>query len=349
MKAARWHGIEDIRIEAIANPLFPDEDWVQINVKACGICGSDIHEYENGPIALGKKNGQRQQLPPVTLGHEFSGIINEVGKNVSNLTKGMKVVIDAGIPCCECHYCKSNLNILCNDRGILGLTLDGGFAEYINVPSKNCYPVEEEIDFGLLALAEPVTVALHALNRSEFKKDDEVLIIGGGPIGLMILIALTKKGIQRVGLVEPIEVRRSLALELGAQYVIDPINEDQQQIVLENTSDLGADIVFECVGSERTFQSALSLTRKRGKFVVVGSSPENIPINFFDLLANEKEIIGTYGRLDEWQEAINLLIKEEVSFRKLISHNFELNQAQEVFHNIINDKASYIKVILENR
>lgn len=349
MKAARWHGIEDIRIEEIKNPLFPKEDWVQINVKACGICGSDIHEYENGPVALGKKNGKRQKLPPVALGHEFSGVINEVGKNVLNLTKGMKVVIDAGIPCGKCHYCKSNLNILCNDRGILGLTLDGGFAEYINVPAKNCYPVEDEVDFGLLALAEPVTVALHALNRSEVKKNDEVLIIGGGPIGLMILIALTKTGIHRVGLVEPIEARRLLALELGAQYVIDPINEDQQQIVLENTSDLGADIVFECVGSERTFQSALSLTRKRGKFVVVGSSPENITINFFDLLANEKEIIGTYGRLDEWQEAINLLIEEEPSFRKLISHNFELNQAHEVFHNIISDKASYIKVILTNR
>ena len=348
MKAARWHGLENIQINEIAKPPSPDEGWVQINVKACGICGSDIHEYENGPIALGKKNGPRQQLPPVTLGHEFSGVISEVGAGVSELTEGMKVVIDAGIPCGECHYCKNDLNILCNDRGILGLTLDGGFAEYVNVPAKNCYPVEEEVDFELLALAEPVTVALHAINRSEVEKDDKVLIIGGGPIGLMILIALTKKGIRNVGLVEPIKVRRSLALKLGAQYVIDPLNEDQQQIVLENTSGLGANIVFECVGSVRTFQTALSLTRKRGKFVVVGSSPDDIPINFFDLLANEKKIIGTYGRLHEWQEAINLLIKEEASFRQLISHNFKLEQASEVFHNIINDKSSYIKVLLAN-
>lgn len=349
MIGVRWHGPKDIRVERLPDPPPPEEGWVRLKITACGICGTDIHEYEHGPIAIPKTSGPRHLLPPLILGHEFSGVVEALGPGTEGISIGTTVVVDAGISCGHCYFCTNDMKNLCVDRGIQGLTLDGGFAEYINVPIRNCYPVNHKISPDILALAEPLTVAIHAVNRSRSVMEDDALVIGGGPIGLMITKVLLLRGVKNVvGIIEPVETRRNLAVQLGAHYAIDPKQQNFEEGILEKTSGVGASVVFECVGSPRTYQLALHLTRKRGRTVLVGSSPEPTPINFRDFLKSEKEIIGSVGRSDEWQDAIELLEREEAAWRLLISERMSLKDAPEAFKRLTQDRASYIKIVVGN-
>jgi threonine dehydrogenase-like Zn-dependent dehydrogenase len=238
--------------------------------------------------------------------------------------------------------------MLCTDRGILGRTLDGGFQGYVNVPVENCYPVLAKVPHEVLALAEPLTVAMHAVNRGRFRNGEVALVVGGGAIGLLTAMVLMRRGAGQVGVVEPVAARRKLAEELGVTFTIDPNEGRVIEEVFARASGIGADIVLECVGSAQTYQLSLNLARKQGRIVIVGGSPEPTPINFRDFLRSEKEIIGSFGRFDEWEESISLLGKEPWIWQRLIN-KLPLEEAPNAFQMLRTQpqgQAGYVKVII---
>jgi (R,R)-butanediol dehydrogenase / meso-butanediol dehydrogenase / diacetyl reductase len=340
MKAVRWHGRKDLRFEEVPSLPPPQKGWARVRVKACGICGSDLHEYENGPIATPNKTGPRHKLPPIIMGHEFSGIVEEFGPETTGPAPGTTVIVDASLTCGECYYCRIGRKILCVDRGVLGRTLDGGFAEYANVPAQNCYPASSAVFPEILALAEPLTVAIHGVNRGLFRKGEKGTVIGGGPIGLMVARVLFHRGAGDITLVEPVTSRRNLADRVGAHHTIDPNKGNVIDEVRQRTAGVGADVVFECVGSVKTYQLAIQLARKGGRIVILGATPEPTPINFREILISEKEIIGSLGRGDDWDEAVELLTCYPEIWQSLVSSKISLEETPGAFEKLLSQPHS---------
>ncbi len=349
MKAVRWHGRKDLRFEELPFPPAPEKGWARVKVKACGICGSDLHEFEYGPIATPNKSGPRHKLPPLIMGHEFCGIVEELGPGTKGPAPGTTVIVDASLPCGECYYCRNDRKILCVDRGVLGRTLDGGFADYANVLAQNCYPVFSKVPYEVLALAEPLTVAIHGVNRGQFHTGDRGVVIGGGPIGLMVARVLFHRGAGDITLVEPVASRRSLADGLGVHRTIDPDERDVMTEVRSRTAGVGADVVFECVGSVQTYQLAIQLARKGGRIVILGASPEPTPINFREILIGEKEIVGSLGRADDWDEAMDLLSRYPEIWQRFVSTKLDLAETPRAFEMLLAQPHSgpgHIKVMV---
>ncbi len=301
MKAARWYGPKDIRIDHVEEPVV-NAGSVKIKVKWCGICGSDLHEYVSGPIFIpvDKEHPLSKKKAPIILGHEFSGEVVEIGDDVTKVKIGDNVVVEPIVACGECHNCKEGNYHLCPSLGFHGLCgTGGGFAEYTTFPEEFVYKLPEGFSYEMGALVEPITVAMHSLRRGNFQTGQTAVVVGAGPIGLGTIECLKASGAKMVIAVELSSTRKEYAIRSGADVVLDPREVDVTAEILKLTDGIGADVAFEITGVQAGFNTAINAIKARGTVVITSIWEKEISFNLNNLVFSEKNIVGTiaYNKL----------------------------------------------------
>jgi (R,R)-butanediol dehydrogenase / meso-butanediol dehydrogenase / diacetyl reductase len=303
MKAARYHAREDVRVEDVAEPS-PKPGEVKLRNAFAGICGSDLHVYYE-PELVGYGRGPHPltgAVPPQILGHEFSGTVTELGEGVDRVRAGDRVAVYPTYSCGSCAACVSGRVNACRLVGFHGLTSDGGgMAEYTTVTADRVHVLPAEVDLRAGALVEPMAVAWHAVAQGRVEAGQTALISGAGPIGLGLWFALRARGVERVLLSEPSEVRRGVAGGLGA-LVVDP--DGLEAAVADLTGGRGVDVAFDAAGVAPGFTAALGSLAPGGRLVVVATHERGFEFNPAQLLAGETEVIGSLAYLPEDFDAV---------------------------------------------
>ena len=323
---ALWDGHRAVSLEQrdVSSPA-PYE--LRVQVGACGLCGTDLH-IADGEFPAAK--------PGVVLGHEFAGMVEEVGNGVTAFAVGDRVVIDPNIPCRMCRYCRDGRTHLCQSPEAIGVSLDGGLSEYTVVPAAQAYKVPDELPFEAAALTEPLACSLHALDRAELRTGQTVLVIGAGPIGLLCAELALTSGASRMLVSEPNPVRRERAAELGAEAV-EPAE----------VRSGAADVVLECVGRPQTLRAAVDAASPGGRIVWVGvAAPgDEVPINPYEVFRKELSILGTYTQLNAMERSLDMLAAGRVGWRSIITHRFPLERFDEAWS--VHREGSGLKVSLQ--
>jgi len=336
MQAAVLKGIKNLLIEEY--PLRSlKKDELLIEVASCGVCGTDKHIYE----------GKAPSNFPIILGHEYSGIIADKPTNDKKFSIGDKVVIDPNIHCGYCTYCRRGQVNFCLNLKALGVTLDGGFANYSIVPSIQAYIIPQNFNLHNAAFTEPISCCLRGIEQADIKPGETVVIVGGGAIGLIMVQLAKISGAANVILVEPVEFKRELGLKLGANSVLDP-NEVNFIDHYDEITKLVSDVIIECVGSKDTVELSFQLSRKGSRVIIFGLAPSdhNLTVNLQFLFLNEIKIMNSYLNPFLFSKAIDLLISGRLDVKSLISRQLPLEETNKVFNT--GDYSSIIKYQIIN-
>ncbi len=338
MKALRWYGARDLRFEDVPEPV-PGPGEVKVRIIYAGICGTDLREYAVGPY----------MLPPdtesITLGHEFSGVVVEIGQGVTAFKPGDRVTGLGYRYCGECECCKRMQYNICYNQGFTGLTVDGCMAEYLVTPDYSCFKVPDAVGDETAALVEPLSVAVHAVKRGNVQAGDSVAIIGDGTIGLCLLMASRATGASSVHLVSKHEKRAAKAMSMGATSVIS--NADNPVTALrERTGGIGADVSFESVGNNQAAQLAVDAIRHDGTTVIVGLFEKTGQFNFGEVPLGEKNIRGSSIYVREAEAVLAMLEDGRLRPEGLISSvvPFDAN-AGAAFEQLLKDKENNLKIL----
>lgn len=318
MKAAVFYGKHDIRLEEIPVPI-PKYGEVQLQVKACGICGTDVHIFNGDEGAAATPGG-------TVLGHEFSGVVTAVGEGVSDIRIGDRVCVDPNKLCGECYYCRKGIGHFCERMIGIGTTVNGGFSEYCCVPCSQVYHIGE-IPFEKAAMAEPVACCIHGIDMCNISCADTVLVIGGGMIGMLMLQLARLCGAARLILLETVREKHTLARTLGADLCIDPMNEDVRQ-VLEDNGIYRISTVIECVGSPKTMEQAISLAGKKSTVMLFGLTRpgDTIAIRPFDIFKKEVTVKASFINPYTQQRAIELIGSGKIDVSSMVYGTAPLDQ-----------------------
>lgn len=349
MKAAKWYGQKDIRVEEIAVPAAPGPDDVQVKVAWCGICGSDLHEYLAGPIFIPiEPHPLTGAKAPIVLGHEFSGEVVAVGERVQTVKVGDFVAPDACQHCGVCVNCREGLYNVCEKLAFTGLMADGAFAEYVNVPAELCYVLPKGFDLEAASLIEPLATGFKAVRLAESILGKTAVVFGAGTIGLGTIMCAKAAGASTVISVEMATARKELAKECGADIVLDPSECDIVAEIKKLTNGSGADVSFECIGHKDTAPLAVDVLRNHGKAIIVGIFEEPSSFNFFSLSGTDKVVIGTLAyTIDDFQGVANLLASGQLKAKPLITGRIQLKDIiDKGFDELVNNKATNIKIIV---
>jgi 2-desacetyl-2-hydroxyethyl bacteriochlorophyllide A dehydrogenase len=337
MKAAVFKGKESIVIEEGFEKPTIEPDEVLIKVKKVGICGTDVGSYETGG----------PYLPGIIIGHEFSGDIVEVGEKVKKIKVGMRVTVNPQIPCNECYYCLHNLENMCKIQNALyGVTTDGAMREYIGLKAERVHILPESISYDEGTIVEPLSVAVYAVEQSGFKVGQNAAVIGAGPIGLLVIQVLKAAGASKIYVLEPVESKQSIALKFGAEKVFPPKSWNK---IVRLTDKLGAEHVYDCVGSSQTFTTALQMVRKGCQVTLIGMHSSKFEINNIWLMTtNNISVRGIFGyNHDVFRTAINLLEQKKIQIEPLITSRIKLNQVPDMFKILGHPPHDHLKVIIE--
>ncbi|MBX3002290.1 MAG: alcohol dehydrogenase catalytic domain-containing protein [Caldilineaceae bacterium] len=333
MKAAVWHRRNDIRVEEVPEPGAPGPGEVIIRVGACGICGTDLEEYRDGPlfIPVDEPNPLTGRKAPLILGHEFAGEVVDVGRGVVDFKLGDRIAPDVLIYCGECYWCRRHQVNLCEKLAALGLMGDGGLAEYCRMSTAMCIALPNGLGYDHAALAEPLSVSVRAIRKGEIQPGARVAIFGGGTIGQLALQSARVAGAGEVFMVEPLASRRQLAMDFGASTAIDPTREDVVETLRRLTRGVGPDLVVEASGNANAVASAIAAARKGGRIVLVGLPVKPTSLNFFEVVAAEKEIVGSLSHVydEDYATAIRWLGDGRVVVDPLISVRLPLDRLLE--------------------
>lgn len=343
MKALVYKGPEKICLEEIEEPL-PNHDEAVIEVTAVGICGSDVEGY------LGS-TGRRNKL--LIMGHEFAGrVIRKTGN--SNLKLGQKVVVFPKLYCGECEHCKKGEQNLCENADLFGvLSKNGAMTERMAIKEKYLIPVNNDLDDIELSLTEPLAVAYHAalkIKLMEILKEDNILIIGSGTIGLFILQVLQALGYQKIYIMDMFDTRLNIAQKLGG-LPINPKNIDVKKYIEDSTDGKMINCSFEAVGKGATAASSLELLEQGGKAIWVGNAQKIIEINMQTIVTQEIQINGSYlYTLEDFIESTNLISKGLVNCKAVISKVISLDEGAAYFNKLShNSEGKLLKVVIDPR
>ena len=314
-----------------------------IRVKACGICGSDVHGYDGS-------SGRR--IPPLIMGHEAAGVIEGMGAKVEGFSLGDRVTFDSTVYCGECEYCLEGKVNLCDRRMVLGVSCGeyrrhGAFAEYVAVPSRILYKLPPSLPFEHAAMIEAVSVAVHAVGRVKFQPGDASVVVGAGMIGLLLVQAARAAGCDRVIAVDLDKDRLKLAKELGATQSINPLESDTIETILGATAGQGARVSFEVVGSTPTVETAIQATRKGGAVVLVGNLALQVEFPLQSVVTREITLFGSCASAGEYPKCIELMDKGAIKVSPLISAQATLEEGAEWFDRLYAKEAGLMKVILQ--
>ena len=319
MKAAVYHGPQDLRVEEVPVRELKDNE-VMIQVKYCGVCGTDIHIF-NGD------GGSFEVNPPLIPGHEFSGVVAKVGSAVTTVKEGDRVSGDPNDMCGECYFCKNAMQHFCTNNVGVGTTVDGGFAEYVIMREKQVYKFSDSLSFKEAAMAEPISCCLHGIDLCGCT----VLVMGGGPIGMIMMQLAKNAGAARVIMSEPVEEKREQALKLGATKVINPIEEDVQAVLDAYCENV--DVVIECVGNIHTQADAVKFAGKGATVMYFGlaSPEESYPLKPDDVFKKELTITSSFINPYTFERAIRVLESGMIELESLITNVVPLDDIVDVF------------------
>lgn len=344
MKAGVLHGTGDIRYEDFENPKCGDNDVI-VEVKACGICGSDSHRI---------LHNWKYKVPAIP-GHEFSGVIHEVGKNVTNFKSGDRVIAIPFIPCNECEYCRSGNYSMCDNHGMIGAKAYGGYAELAVVPATNLIKIDDDIDFESAAMIEPSAVALHGVLAINSNIGDTIAIFGTGTIGQLVIQWLKIAGVGKILAVDISERKLEGAKAVGADCCINARSVDAIEKIMELTNGRGVDIAIECAGSKITQEQCLLVTKKKGKIEYLGIAYSDIHLqekSFENIFRRELTLMGSWNSYSapfpgqEWYKSIEYVKNGKLDLKSMISHRYKLSEVKEAFDMINSRKEEYNKIML---
>jgi len=308
VRAAVFHGPRDVRIENVPDPVGPAPDEVVLEVIRAAICGTDASEWDHGPILC---------RPGVVLGHEFVGRIVEIGRDVTDLQVGDRVVSGAGISCGHCRWCLGHRTNLCAEYRTLGLQVDGGLAEYVTSPEAICRTVPAACGDDAAAMTQPLAVALHALSRVSQSPDDVVAVIGTGGIGSFIVAGAASRrgGDGRILAVDIDDERLATATALGATETANADGQDLAELLLELSAGVGFDIVIEASGAPHAPAAAIGGARRGGRVLLVGLHGSPVPIQITPMILREVDIFTTVAHVcdTDLPAALDLLATSDVA------------------------------------
>lgn len=319
------------------------DDEVVVRIRACGICGSDIHGWDGS-------SGRRR--PPLIMGHEAAGEILSVGPRVEHWKPGDRVTFDSTIWCGQCDYCRAGQVNLCENRRVVGVApaeyrQHGAFAEKLSLPARILYAIPDELSFEQAAMVEPVSIAIHAIKRVTVSPTDTVVVVGAGMIGLFVVQALRWAGAKQIIAVDLAENRLGLARELGATHILKSDACDVAAEVLKLTQGRGADSTFEAVGISPTVNLAFATLRRGGHAVLVGNLAAKIDFPLQAVVTREITVHGTCGSAGEYPLCLDLIARRIVRVEPIISAVAPLTEGAEWFERLSGkDGARYMKVIL---
>ena len=315
MKTATWRGGSTFSIDEVPEPA-PGRGQVLIDVHTAGVCGTDVHATQ----------GLFPWKPPLVMGHEYTGVVRDVGRGVNRRLIGRAVACEPSYGCGECAECAAQRISQCPR-----CTRVGGFAERVVLPATCVHPLPRGLDPATAAMTEPAACCLSGLEQLHVARGGTALVIGGGIMGLLTMVLAKRRGARRLILSDPIAERRDTAKRLGAHVVIDPTRENLRERVMSLTKDRGADLVCEAVGKPELVGEALALTKPTGAFQLVGVNPKGstLPLDLFDVHFREIRIGGAFGRGTAFRRALALMPK--LGVRRLITARFPLEKIQDAF------------------
>lgn len=344
MKAGVLHAINDVRCDEVDIPQIKDDE-ILIKVSCSGICGSDLERvFVTGTWTF-----------PTTLGHEFGGVIVEMGKDVEGLKEGEKVVVNPMVPCGECHYCETGNFNLCDTYDYVGSRSDGGFGTYAKVKYTNAYKVPDNFTHEQIAGIDPAAIGLHVCARGGVTVNDNVVVFGAGPIGYYAIQWARVMGANKIIAVDLSKEKLDVAMKVGATHGINATEEkDVKAKIMELTDGYGADVCVEAAGSPITFNQAMQSARKQGKVACVGTPHADFEFqnDSYDksLLRREVSVIGVWcyhfaAPLNEWQASIEAIAKGKILVEPLITHRYKVDDVDKAFK-MIEDKKEFFNKIL---
>ena len=341
MKALVLKGYNDLVYEEVPRPAV-GADEVLVEVKACGICGSDIH---------GMDGSTGRRLPPIIMGHEAAGVIAEIGPKVKGWKKAERVTFDSTIWCGDCHFCRRGQTNLCDNRRVLGVSCeeyrcDGAFAEYVAVPGRVVYRLPKELSFEQATFAEPLSVAVHAVNRTSIADGAKAVVVGSGMVGQLVVQALRVAGAGEIIAVDVDEGRLALACKLGADVGLKADKCDVRGEVLKRTGGLGADVAFEVVGLQETVKTAEAVLRKGGTLTLIGNFCPTVEWPLQSVVTREITVYGSYISRGEYPACLEMIARGAVKVDELISAAAPLSEGAAWFKRLYNKEPGLFKVIL---
>jgi threonine dehydrogenase-like Zn-dependent dehydrogenase len=318
-------------------PVLERATDVLLDVQACGICGTDLHILSTPP-------GQPATVGAV-LGHEFVGIVREIGAEVTGVQPGDRVVVAPNVSCGQCVWCKRGLRNHCENWTTHGIYIDGGLAPSVVVPAGNCFPIAGYLPNHIAALAEPLSTVVNGVRLANVFPGETAAVIGAGPIGLMFTALLELAG-ATVVVLEPTESRASLARTMGADIAIDPASEDPVTRTREATGGLGADVVVDAVGSQ--LPTALDLVRKGGRIVLFGMNDQaRAEVAQVRITRDELHLLGAFVGQDVFPAAIRLLEQGRIDLEPMVTHRIRLEELPRAVEELRTGRAVKVEVDLE--
>ncbi len=352
MKAARWYAPKDLRVEQVDAPTITDADDVIIKVKYCGICGTDLHEYR-GPaksIPVDKPHPLTGHKAPGIMGHEISGVVTEVGSNVTNVKPGDRVCVMPLHRCGKCYFCQRGLYQLCVMQAGTGLQYYwGGFAEYVKLHSYNVFKIPDSMSFRTAGVVELTAIAVYAMQRGNVRPGDTVFISGGGPSGVLHMMAAFAYGAKAVYMAEVMEGRRSRLVQFGATEAFDPTACDIEKEIRDRTDGLGVDVAIDCSGSQGGMDSCFNVLRKRGMYVQSGLATRRLEVDAWKWAENDFNMCGIwcYDTYD-FPRVIDLVANGAIPAEKAITAVYSLDDVVKGFEELSFDKeGKHLKILVK--
>ncbi|MFL6350777.1 MAG: zinc-binding dehydrogenase [Bryobacteraceae bacterium] len=341
MKALMLREYKRLEVVEVPAPV-PAPDEVLVRVKACGICGSDVHGYDGS-------SGRR--IPPIIMGHEAAGTVAEIGSNVSGIRQGDRVTLDSTIYCGSCEYCSRGEVNLCNRRQVLGVSTPeyrrpGAFADYVLVPPRIIHPLPDDLSFAEAAMVEPLAVAVHAVSLSETKENSTALVVGAGMIGILALQALRAAKCSRVYVSDIDATRLRLAEQLGATATINARQPDAGAEIQRLTSGVGVDLALEAVGNSAAIKTAIDSVRKGGTVILIGNVSPTVEIPLQAVVARQIRLQGSAASSGEYPHCIDMLARSAVEVKPLITAVSPLEEGPQWFERLHSGEPNLMKVIL---
>lgn len=339
MKALVLTEYKRLEFKDVPKPVIANPTEVLVKIEAAAICGSDVHGWDGS-------TGRRK--PPIIMGHEGSGIVEEVGSLVTGFKAGDRVTFDSTIFCGSCAFCRSGLFNLCDNRRVLGVSCeeyrrDGIFAEYAIVEERVLFHLPEGLSFTEAAFAEPAGVAAHAVSLAPPKLGEDVAVVGAGLIGLLIIKVLRTMTAGRIFAIEVDENRRKKALEVGADHALDPADIDE---VATLTAGALVPTVFEAVGATGPIKTAISIARKGGTVVLVGNVSPQIEIPLQSVVTRQIRLQGSCAINGEYPAVLSMMAGGTLDVRDLVSTTAPLSEGEAWFKKLYNREEDLLKVVL---
>ena len=325
----------------VPDPQVGPED-VLVEIKACGICGSDVH---------GMDGSSGRRLPPIIMGHEAAGVIARLGDRVTGLEVGDRVTFDSMVSCGRCQFCRRGAINLCQRRQVLGVSCEefrreGALAEYVAVPQHIVYRLPDGLALEHAAMVEPLSVAVHAVGRVAIRLGDTALVVGVGMIGQLIVQVLRASGCGRILAVDLDRQRLELACRLGADEGFSPEQSDVAAEVLRRTGGIGADAVFEAVGLAATVAAAMASVRKGGSVALVGNLAPQVELPLQAVVTREVTLYGSCASAGEYPACLEMIARGTVNVEPLTSAVAPLAEGPEWFRRLRQGEAGLMKVLL---